>query len=117
MVYDITKRSSFEHLQTWLEEVHRQGQKNMTIVMVGNKSDLGEKRTVSREEAEKFAKENGLSYVETSAKTAENVDYVFTKSAESIYENVKAGLISVEQEEDVADLDSNNSQEKKGCCN
>jgi GTPase SAR1 family protein len=47
-------------------------------MLIGNKSDLEEKRVVSREEGEKFAQDNGLFFLETSAKTDDNVDEVFT---------------------------------------
>jgi Ras-related protein Rab-2A len=68
LVFDITKRSSFAHLQSWLEEVRRQGTDNMTVLVVGNKSDLAADREVTREEAEAFARANNLRYIETSAK-------------------------------------------------
>jgi Ras-related protein Rab-2A len=68
LVFDITKRQSFAHLQSWLEEVRRQGTDNMTVLVVGNKSDLAADREVTREEAEAFAEANNLRYIETSAK-------------------------------------------------
>ncbi len=67
-MFDITKRSSFAHLQSWLEEVRRQGTDNMTVLVVGNKSDLASEREVTREEAELFARTHNLRYIETSAK-------------------------------------------------
>ncbi len=60
LVFDITKRSSFLHLQSWLEEVRRQGTDGMSILLVGNKADLAPDREVTREEAEQFAQTNGL---------------------------------------------------------
>ena len=100
LVFDITKRQSFQHLQSWLEEVRRQGTDNMSVLVVGNKTDLENDRQVTREEAEAFAKENGLRYVETSAKTAENVDAAFLSSAEEIYNKMKRGEIYLESEDE-----------------
>lgn len=64
--------------------------------MVGNKSDLDEsQRQVTAEEAEKFAKENGIAlFLETSAKSAKNVEEVFVKTAEDVYEKIKAGIFT-----------------------
>ena len=53
----------------------------MTIMIVGNKSDLDERRQVSTEEGERFAKENGLIFMETSAKTAHNVEESFVATS------------------------------------
>ncbi|SAM02110.1 hypothetical protein [Absidia glauca] len=93
LVYDITRRESFDHISTWLADVRKHANPHTTIVLVGNKSDLGEnKRQVSYEEAEQFAKDNGISlFLETSAKSASNVEEVFVKTAEKVYEKIKAG--------------------------
>ena len=60
----------------WLEEVRQNGNPDMTIMLIGNKCDLDARRQVSTEEGERFAKENGLIFMETSAKTAFNVEDV-----------------------------------------
>lgn len=60
----------------WLEEVRQNGNPDMTIMLIGNKCDLDARRQVSHEEGEKFAQENGLIFMETSAKTAFNVEEV-----------------------------------------
>ena len=60
----------------------------MVIILIGNKCDL-DKRQVSKEEGERFAKENGLIFMETSAKTAENVEEAFLETSKSIYENIQ----------------------------
>ncbi|KAI8343246.1 ras-related protein rab-2 [Chlamydoabsidia padenii] len=93
LVYDISRRESFDHISTWLADVRKHANPNTTIVLVGNKSDLGEnKRQVTYEEAEQFAKDNGISlFLETSAKSASNVEEVFVKTAENVYEKIKAG--------------------------
>mgnify|MGYP002413258109 CR=1 FL=1 len=60
----------------------------MVIILIGNKCDL-DKWQVSKEEGERFAKENGLIFMETSAKTAENVEEAFLETSKSIYENIQ----------------------------
>ena len=60
----------------WLEEVRQNGNPDMTIMLIGNKCDLDARRQVSTEEGEAFAKENHLIFMETSAKTAFNVEEV-----------------------------------------
>lgn len=57
-------------------------------MLIGNKSDLDHRRQVSKEEGEKFAKDNGLIFLETSAKTAANVEEAFINTAQKIYENI-----------------------------
>lgn len=81
-MYDITRRESFNHLTRWLEEARQNGNPNMTIMLIGNKSDLEHRRAVSTKEGELFAQENGLVFMETSAKTAANVETV-SKHSES----------------------------------
>eukprot|EP00597_Dinobryon_sp_UTEXLB2267_P002780 CAMPEP_0170074506 /NCGR_PEP_ID=MMETSP0019_2-20121128/11798_1 /TAXON_ID=98059 /ORGANISM="Dinobryon sp., Strain UTEXLB2267" /LENGTH=93 /DNA_ID=CAMNT_0010284853 /DNA_START=458 /DNA_END=739 /DNA_ORIENTATION=+ len=64
----------------------------MTIMLIGNKSDLEHRRAVTTKEGEIFAQENGLVFLETSAKSAQNVETAFIKTAENIYEKIKEGL-------------------------
>lgn len=63
-------------MASWLEDARQHANSNMTIMLIGNKSDLQHRRAVSTEEGEQFAKENGLIFMETSAKTAHNVEEV-----------------------------------------
>jgi len=70
----------------------------MVIILIGNKSDLDQKRQVSKEEGERFAKENGLIFMETSAKTAENVEEAFLETSKSIYENIQSGVYDLSNE-------------------
>jgi len=98
LVYDITRRETFSHLTRWLEEARQNSHQNMVIMLIGNKSDLEHRRQVSREEGESFAQENGLVFLETSAKTAANVEAAFVKTAEKIYENIQSGVYDVNNE-------------------
>jgi Ras-related protein Rab-2A len=136
LVYDITRRETFAHLQGWLREVHEHSNKEMVIMLIGNKSaslycavvflcavssrspafvcvfhwrvsvlnhvcgdtpgDLEHKRAVTFDEGRKFAEENGLIFMETSAKTAENVDEAFLETAREIYHKVQEGTANME---------------------
>ncbi|KAK1432722.1 hypothetical protein QVD17_09620 [Tagetes erecta] len=98
LVYDITRRETFSHLAGWLEDARQHGNPNMTVMLVGNKTDLSHKRAVSKEEGEQFAKENGLLFLEASARTSNNVDEAFLKTAEKILERIQEGVIDATDE-------------------
>lgn len=97
-MYDITRRETFEHLSVWLEDVRQHANPNTVIMLIGNKSDLESKRQVPREEAERFAQENGLFFLETSAKTANNIEEAFVKTAEEIQRKIQDGTIDLTSE-------------------
>nr|GMD07969.1 ras-related protein RABF2a [Ipomoea batatas] len=77
IVYDITNQESFERAKKWVQELQAQGNSNMVMALAGNKSDLVDARKVETEEAQKYAEQNGLFFMETSAKSATNVNSIF----------------------------------------
>jgi len=77
VVYDITNRQSFVRAKSWVKELQKQGNPNIVIALAGNKLDLAEKRQVEPEEAKAYADENGIMFMETSAKTDHNVTSLF----------------------------------------
>merc|ERR1719484_375032 len=77
VVYDITNADTFERAKSWVKELQRQASPNIVIALAGNKSDLNSKRKVEPEEAESYANDNGIFFMETSAKTAANVNELF----------------------------------------
>eukprot|EP00197_Chlamydomonas_leiostraca_P002679 CAMPEP_0202857560 /NCGR_PEP_ID=MMETSP1391-20130828/453_1 /ASSEMBLY_ACC=CAM_ASM_000867 /TAXON_ID=1034604 /ORGANISM="Chlamydomonas leiostraca, Strain SAG 11-49" /LENGTH=200 /DNA_ID=CAMNT_0049536373 /DNA_START=53 /DNA_END=655 /DNA_ORIENTATION=+ len=84
VVYDITSTDSFTRAKSWVRELQRQGNPNMIIALAANKADLEEQRAVSGEEGQAYAAENGLHFVETSAKTAANVGELFMDIARKL---------------------------------
>jgi len=84
VVYDITNADSFVRAKSWVKELQRQGSPNIVIALAGNKCDLSSKRKVEATEAQEYAKDNGLFFKETSAKTALNVEELFKDIAKKL---------------------------------
>lgn len=84
VVYDIASRASFTSTFKWIEEVRVERGNDLVIVLVGNKSDLPEKREVSTEEAESKARDYGVMFLEVSAKQGTNVKALFRKIANAL---------------------------------
>jgi len=76
LVFDVTRRDTFDSTKTWYDEIKEVTQ-NISLILVGNKIDIINERVVTTEEGEKIAGELGISYIETSAKTGENVNDAF----------------------------------------
>ena len=96
LVFDLSRRQTFQHVTDWLNDLRQIAEPDIVVILVGNKADLTQleqnKREVTREEAEEWARRNGvLEYVETSAKSGENVEKAFMRVAERIYQNIQAG--------------------------
>ena len=89
IVYDVTKKSTFEHITNWLKNINEMAEKNCITYLIGNKIDLldsnNNSREVSIEEAQKYAKDNGLKYYETSALTSVRINDCFEDLLQEIY--------------------------------
>ena len=79
LIFDLTKKSTFDKLNIWLEDLRENSDNidNLYIHLIGNKNDLEEQRAISFEEATNFAKKNKLPYMEVSAKTGKNIKNLF----------------------------------------
>lgn len=124
MVYDITRRSSYNHLSSWLTDTRSLTNPNTVIFLIGNKCDLEKQRDIRYDEAEKFAKENDLIFVETSAMTGENVEQAFLETAKKIYNNIQEGKldgnmaecgVQPKQPKDRAPVGNDSNSNKQSC--
>jgi len=131
IVYDITNRTSFENVKTWLDDIQKQCPQTTFLVLVGNKIDLENKRQILYEEGASFAEKNNMLFIETSAKTGKNIENLFVKSVEVINEKIKEGYYDLKNgncgikkgnEEGISDnnivLNKGNTTNNKGgnCC-
>jgi len=81
IVYDVTNQESFDGAKRWVNELKRQGDPDTLIALAGNKCDCEKERQVSSDEAREFAEQDGLVFMETSAKTGINVKEIFEEMA------------------------------------
>ncbi|GJZ29859.1 Ras-related protein RabA6a-like protein [Tanacetum coccineum] len=86
LVYDITRRVTFENLRKWLHELREYGNRDMVIILVGNKSDLVDSREVDAEDGQSLAQLEDLCFMETSAKENLNVEDAFLQMITKIFE-------------------------------
>ena len=86
ILYSVTNRSTFQHIDTWIKELNQNSTQNIKIILVGNKSDLEKDRKVSYEEGEKLKNKHNIDYfIETSAKTGNNAKNVLIEAAKILY--------------------------------
>ncbi|KAK9860641.1 hypothetical protein MYU51_005761 [Penicillium brevicompactum] len=123
LVYDISKHQTYENVTRWLKELRDHADSNIVIMLVGNKSDLRHLRAVPTDEAKQFASENNLSFIETSALDASNVELAFQNILTEIYRIVSSKALDngeggqqVLTREPVINPSKNDNEQKQGCC-
>ena len=100
LVYDVTDKKSFNDIDGWLKEAKEKNPKGIEhFVLIGNKIDLNGNRKVTKEEGEKFAEENGMKFVEVSAKTGDGIEKLENILAKISYEEIKKYNIYEEKKE------------------
>lgn len=125
LVYDITKRQTFDNVQRWLRELRDHADSNIVIMMAGNKADLNHLRAVSAEDAQVLAEKESLSFLETSALEAVNVEKAFQTILLDIYHIISKKALAAQEAAsttgipqgttiNVANLSSN--MNKRACC-
>ncbi|XP_078102281.1 ras-related protein Rab-4B isoform X2 [Sander vitreus] len=97
LVYDITSRETYNALTNWLTDARTLASPNIVIILCGNKKDLEADREVTFLEASRFAQENELIFLETSALTGENVEEGFLKCARIILNKIDSGELDPER--------------------
>ncbi|CAH1998588.1 unnamed protein product [Acanthoscelides obtectus] len=90
LVYDITNEKSFENIVKWLRNIDEHANEDVEKMILGNKCDMTDKRTVSKERGETIAREHGIRFMETSAKANINIERAFTELAEAILDKTAA---------------------------
>lgn len=119
MVYDVTSQDSFDHVNDWLKEVNRYAAEGTCKLLVGNKSDKSTDRVVATEQAKEYADDIGVPFLETSAKSASNVEEAFlTMAGELIKQRVARGQNGREEEKEKVELGGGQraKQVLENCC-
>ena len=129
IVFDLSSKTTFVNAEKWYNEIKKATDPSINLILVGNKSDLKDKRQVNTEDAENKAKEMGIAYMETSALNAENVDKAFSWLIEEISKKLKKEDEEALEEENNTAKDVKESQTinlnttkqenegiKKNCC-
>ncbi|KAJ8908810.1 hypothetical protein NDN08_005514 [Rhodosorus marinus] len=99
ILYDISKKATFESVERWLKELKENSDNDMVIMLVGNKSDLTNQRQVRTDEGKAFASAHGLNFIETSALDASNVNEAFTEILTEIYNQKRAKPVVGDKEQ------------------
>jgi small GTP-binding protein len=114
LVYDTTDKETFEKIQSWYDDLKKSCDPNITIILVGNKSDLESRREVSIDEGKDFADKNNMLFIETSAKSGINVDKCFYDMTDDISQKIENGTIKLIDNK--GRISITNVPEKTGWC-
>ena len=119
IIFDLTDKDSFDHLKSWMSDIDKYAKEGVMKVLVGNKSDLTNKREVSNEAGRDFARKYGMEYMETSAKESSNVEDLFISTTKGFISasinnpkkngNFTPGGISLPNKQE-------KETKKEGCC-
>jgi Ras-related protein Rab-1A len=115
IVYDVTDAESFANVKQWLHEIDRYAPETVTKLLIGNKCDLASKRTITFEQGKEFADSLGLTFLETSAKNAVNVEKAFVSLSTSVRNQMKV-LLKNTIKKGTATLSGKNVENGIGCC-
>ncbi|CAH9058839.1 unnamed protein product [Cuscuta europaea] len=124
LVYDVTKPTTFENVSRWLKELRDHADSNIVITLIGNKADLAHLRAVTTEDSQSYAEKEGLSFIETSALEATNVEKAFHTILSEIYRTISKKSLSSEEPAigvnikggKTLDVSAQDSNTKKPCC-
>ncbi|XP_072299393.1 ras-related protein Rab-26-like [Eucyclogobius newberryi] len=112
LLYDVTNQASFDNIRAWLSEIHEYAQQDVVLMLLGNKADSTHERVVKREDGERLAKEFGVPFMETSARSGLNVELAFTAVAKELkHRSMKDSSETFKLQEYV-----NKEMRGAGCC-
>ncbi|KAL4571100.1 hypothetical protein LXL04_017851 [Taraxacum kok-saghyz] len=97
LVYDITKKPTFDNVQRWLTELRNHADANIVVMMAGNKSDLDHLRAVDEQDGQSLAEKEGLSFLETSALESHNVEKAFQTVLTEIYHIISKKALATQE--------------------
>jgi Ras-related protein Rab-11A len=120
IVYDITRKDSFENVSKWADQLKSTADKNLTIIIIGNKTDLEDQRQVTSEEGQNKANSLESAFIETSAASGSNLDKAFEMMINEVYkkcheEMLAEGDVEIEGGEEI-NLAKAPENSKKACC-
>ena len=125
LVYDITNQKTFESLDKWISDLKTNSDENISIVLLGNKSDLESDRKISTEQGREKAEFYKLAFMETSALNGNNIEKAFNELITDVYKNhhdlfeKQAKVLVNDKGIELEKIDENEEKvqnEKKGCC-
>ena len=119
IVYDITKKSTFDNIDKWISDLKLNGDQNICIVILGNKSDLIDSREVSKDDGIKKAEMFKTAFLETSALNGDNIAKAFEELIEQIYQSNKEAFEQINKKIDKGvnlNEDKDNDNNNKKCC-
>ena len=120
LIYDVSDKDSFKNLSNWLIEIEKNSNKNVLKVLIGNKTDLEDKRVITYNQGKEFADSYGMKFIETSAKKNYNVNEAFETLGRELMKASEDKQITKQKDTkkiSVAKVqDLNNNEKKKGCC-
>ena len=119
VVYDITKKSTFENIDKWILDLKSCADEKVSIILIGNKSDLESSREISKEEGEKKAKTIEVAFLETSALKGDNIELAFKTLIEEVYNKCRKEFEAVAEVEIMkgkALTGEDAKKETKSCC-
>eukprot|EP00300_Choanocystis_sp_HF-7_P036648 c52515_g1_i1.p1 GENE.c52515_g1_i1~~c52515_g1_i1.p1 ORF type:complete len:215 (+),score=9.73 c52515_g1_i1:41-646(+) len=116
VVYDVTDQESFNNVKQWLHEIDRYASENVNKLLVGNKSDLTTKRVVDYNVAKEFADGLGIPFLETSAKSATNVEQAFLTMANEIKNRMANAPAAKDNKQGLNMKQAAPVKQSGGCC-
>ena len=122
LIYDITKRESFDSIINWQNEIRNNAPKNSVLFLVGNKTDLNKERQIPTQEGKIKAEDNGMLFTEVSAKNGDNIHIIFEKISEAIMASLESmGELKANKESNkilanFKDIDIEENKKRKCLC-